>query len=188
MQNIMLRSMKKGDFVMEALIVIDVQKGLLDKKEFTEEKKNIMELISYFKNNNKPIIFTRQIDMDKESIFYKNAPSSEILGDFKKHADYVITKETPDSFLKTELGNILKDLKVDHVFICGFNTEYCCLFTAISAFSKGYKVTFMENATGSVCDENTYEMPGLDIRDFVGSVLNWSNVIEVIDCDELIGS
>lgn len=30
----------------------------------------------------------------------------------------------------------------------------------------------------------TYEMEGLDVRDFVGTVLYWSNVIEVIDLEE----
>jgi hypothetical protein len=29
-----------------------------------------------------------------------------------------------------------------------------------------------------------YEMEGLDIRDFVGTVLHWSNVFEVLDQDE----
>lgn len=29
-----------------------------------------------------------------------------------------------------------------------------------------------------------YEMEGLDIRDFVGTVLHWSNVIEALDQDE----
>ncbi|KLA31535.1 Isochorismatase [Bacillus cereus] len=29
-------------------------------------------------------------------------------------------------------------------------------------------------------------MPGLDIKDFIGSVLNWSNVIEVLYYDEYV--
>lgn len=173
---------------MDALIVIDVQNGLLNKKEFNDEKKNIENLISYFKRNNSPIIFTKQVDKDETSLFYENSENSKIIEEFKEHPNYVIEKQTPDSFFNTELDNILKSLDVDHVYICGFNTEYCCLFTAISAFGKGYKVTFMEDATGSVCDEGTYEMPGLDIRDFVGSILNWSNVIEVLYCEELISS
>ena len=73
---------------------------------------------------------------------------------------------------------------MDHVFITGFNTEFCCQFTAIAAFYRGYQVTFIKNATGTVNDEDVYEMPGLDIRDFVGTVLHWSNVIEVLDLEE----
>lgn len=29
-------------------------------------------------------------------------------------------------------------------------------------------------------------MPDLDIRDFVGTVLNWSNVVEVLDFEEYV--
>ena len=62
--------------------------------------------------------------------------------------------------------------------------EYCCLFTAITAEHEGFKVTLIEDATGSVNTAETYEMPGLGIQDFVGSILNWSNCIEVLYVDE----
>lgn len=81
---------------------------------------------------------------------------------------------------------MLEKLGVNHLFITGFNTEFCCMFTAISAFNRGYKVTFIENATGTVNTDETYEMQGLDIKDFVGTVLHWSNVIEVLDYEEYV--
>lgn len=60
------------------------------------------------------------------------------------------------------------------------------MFTAISAFDRGYRVTFIEDATGTVNTEDTYEMKGLDIKDFVGTALHWSNVIEVLDYEEYV--
>ena len=42
----------------------------------------------------------------------------------------------------------------------------------------------IEEATGTVNDVEVYEMEGLDIRNFIGTVLHWSNVIEVLDQDE----
>jgi len=90
------------------------------------------------------------------------------------------------SFFNTQLQSTLEKLGVDHVFITGFNTEFCCMFTAIAAFDRGYTVTFIENATGTVNTYETYEMPGLDIRDFVGTVLEWSNAIEVLDYIEYV--
>ena len=68
----------------------------------------------------------------------------------------------------------------------GFNAEYCCLFTSIAASDRGYKVTYIEDASGTVNDEDTYEMKGLDIVDFVGSVLDWSDVVEVLYMEEYI--
>lgn len=77
-------------------------------------------------------------------------------------------------------------LGVNHLFIAGFNTEFCCIFTAISAFDRGYTVTFIEDATGTVNTDETFEIQGLDIKDIVGIVLHWSNAIEVLDYEEYV--
>ncbi|UXR70653.1 MULTISPECIES: hypothetical protein [unclassified Staphylococcus] len=45
-------------------------------------------------------------------------------------------------------------------------------------------MTFIEDATATVNDEETYEMKGLDIYDFIGTVLDWLNCIEVLYYDE----
>ena len=79
---------------------------------------------------------------------------------------------------------ILANHPVGEVVITGLNAEYCCLFSAIIASDRGYKVTYIEDATGSVNDGDTYEMPGLDIVDFVGCVLDWSGQVEVLYFDE----
>ena len=169
---------------MKALLVIDAQKAIIDSKDFENELNNIEVVIKDFKANKYPVIFVRNIADDEKSPFHKENQSSELHPYLKGYADIVIEKKTPSSFFKTELEEKLKERGVDHVFITGFNTEFCCQFTAIAAFDRGYQVTFIENATGTVNDEDVYEMPGLDIRDFVGTVLHWSNVIEVLDLEE----
>ncbi len=128
----------------------------------------------------------RHLDDEEESGLYKNSEGSELHNSLKDYAEYVIEKQTPSSFYNTELQGTLEKLGVDHIFITGFNTEFCCLFTAIAAFDRGYTVTFIENATGTVNTDETYEMPGLDIKDFVGTVLHWSNAIEVLDYEEYV--
>lgn len=42
---------------------------------------------------------------------------------------------------------------------------------------KGYKVTLIEDATGTANDEEVYEMPGLDIKG-----LRWIN-LELVQCN-----
>ena len=175
--------LKQGEN-MRALLVIDLQKGIVKQKDFSEEINNIKLLINHFKLNNLPIIFTKHLDEEPESILYKNSDGVEIIDIFEEYSNYIIEKSTPDSFFNTELEKILRNENVTELVICGFNTEYCCLFTSIVAFDKKFKVYFIEDATGTVCDENTYEMPGLDIKDFIGSILNWSNVINVLYLDE----
>ena len=66
-----------------------------------------------------------------------------------------------------------------------FSAKYS-MFTAISAFDRVYKVSFLEDATATVNTNEIYEMEGLDINDFVSSVLYTSNVIEELDDDEYV--
>lgn len=171
---------------MQALLVIDVQNGIVNFGDFKEELSLMENVIKDFKSDGRPVIFMRHLDDEEDSPLYKGAVGSELHGSVKEYADYVIEKQTPSSFFNTNLSNLLEELGVKHLFITGFNTEFCCMFTAISAYDRGYEVTFIENATGTVNTDETYEMKGLDIRDFVGTVLHWSNAIEVLDYEEYL--
>lgn len=169
---------------MRALLVIDVQNAIVTFKDFNEELKRIKEIIKEFKKNKEPVIFIRNLEDDETSLFYKNSKSSELHYSLREFADIIIEKSTPSAFFKTDLSEILENLGVNHLFITGFNTEFCCQFTAIAAYDRGYQVTFIEDATGTVNDGVVYETEGLDVRDFIGTVLHWSNSIEVIDVEE----
>ncbi|MCM1992285.1 isochorismatase family protein [Oceanirhabdus seepicola] len=171
---------------MKALIITDMQNVILNHKNFDDEKIKIEKLISVFRENNEPIIFTKHVEDDSEGFFYKESEGAQIPSYLVKDNDYVIEKTTPSMFRGTNAQELLEKLNVDHLIIAGFNTEYCCLFSSIAAFDKGYKVTFVEDATGTTNDETTYEMPGLDIKDFIGTVLDWSGAIEVLYCEEYL--
>lgn len=171
---------------MEALLVIDVQNGIVEFGDFKDELALITNMIEDFKGKGKPVIFIRHFDDVEESPLYKESAGSELHPSIKGFAEIVVEKKTPSSFYKTELASLLEEFGVQHVFITGFNTEFCCMFTAISAYDRGYRVTFIEDATETVNNDETYEMPGLDIRDFVGTALHWSDVIEVLDYEEYV--
>lgn len=171
---------------MKALLVLDMQNGMLERKDFSEEKAKIQGIASEFKKSNDLVIFTRHIDSDPNSIIADNTEKGEILKELVHFADFIINKKKASAFYNTELDTILKEKNIKHLYITGFNTEYCCLFTAISAFDRGYTVTFIEDATGTVNDEDIYEMKGLDIRDFVGCILDWSGSVEVLYYEEFV--
>nr|WP_277585561.1 isochorismatase family protein [Psychrobacillus antarcticus] len=147
---------------------------------------HIESIIEDFKENEEPVVFIRNLDDEETSPFNKELTSSELHHSLKDYAEIVIEKKMPSAFFQTELSDRLEHLGVKHLFITGFNTEFCCQFTAIAAYDRGYQVTFIEDVTGTVNDEATYEMKGLDIRDFVGTALHWSNVIEVLDLEEYV--
>ncbi|WP_042148633.1 cysteine hydrolase family protein [Paucisalibacillus sp. EB02] len=168
----------------KALLVIDVQNGIVNFKDFTQELELIEHTIKDFKEANNPVIFVQHFDKQDENPLHRDLEGSNIYPKLKVYADYVVEKDSPSAFFKTNLSSLLNDLGVEQLFITGFNTEFCCMYTAISAYDRGYKVTFIENATGSVNEGETYEMQDLDIRDFVGTVLHWSGAIEVLDFEE----
>lgn len=170
---------------MKALLVIDVQEAIIQCKDFTNELNQIEQLIGHFKEKKLPVIFIRHIDPN--SNFFKiEQESSMIYKPFQQSIEKVILKSKPSAFYQTELDAVLKQLGVDHLFITGFNAEFCCMFTAIAAYDRGYKVTFLEDAIGTVNDENSYEIKGLDVKELISTILHWSNVVQVIDHEELV--
>lgn len=166
---------------MKALLVIDVQNGIVNHGEFQQELSLIEHLIRDFKDNGRPVIFLQHFDTMEESPLHRSSEGSELHPSVKEYAQCVVEKQTPDSFYQTELAATLEKLGVQHVFITGFETEFCCMFTAIAAFDRGYQVTFLKNATGSLNNGETYQMEGLEIRNLVGKILAWSGTVEVID-------
>lgn len=169
---------------MQALIVLDAQKGILKRKNFSKELAHIRELIDDFKKRQQIVVVTKHILEDSGSIIDPISVESELEESIEQLNVKVIEKDSPNALSNHALQAYLKLKQVSHLFVVGFNAEYCCLFTSIAGIDRGYKVTYIEDASGSVNDEDTYEMKGLDIVDFVGSVLDWSGVVEVLYMDE----
>ncbi|WP_107838052.1 isochorismatase family protein [Metasolibacillus meyeri] len=173
---------------MQALLVIDVQNGLVDLAQCNDTLANIEQLIQRFQTQQKPIIFIQHFDETQESVLHPANIGAQIIERYQPYIEHLVIKKTPSAFYQTNLQELLASLSVEHVYITGFNTEFCCQFTAIAAYDRGFRTTFIEDATNTVNNSDTYEMSGLDIRDFVGTVLHWSNVIEVLDIEEYLES
>ncbi|MBP2001676.1 nicotinamidase-related amidase [Paenibacillus shirakamiensis] len=166
---------------MKALLVIDVQKGIVDTRDFNLELSVMKQIIQDFKASQLPIICLKHIDNSEGSLLHNDSEGSELHEAIKNCADLVIEKQTPSAFFNTDLSIHLQRLDIDHLFLIGFETEFCCMFTAISAYDRGYSVTFLQEAIGTTNTDDSYQMPGIDIDRFVSNILLWSNVIEVID-------
>ncbi|WP_414049607.1 cysteine hydrolase family protein [Macrococcus animalis] len=164
---------------MEALLVIDFHTHFLEKGDFSLVKKNAIHLIDVFKENNLPVIAVEHIDNKTNKPFSLDP-------NIQKNADMIFSKNKPSAFKDTDLQQYLLSLGVNELIIIGFNMEYCILFNSIIANELGFKVTVIEDACATVNDSETYEMPGLDINNFVSTVLHWSNEVEVLMLDEYV--
>lgn len=161
---------------MKALLVIDVQEGFLEGEDKLVD--NISKLAEHFREDEDKVITFKHIDEDKGSPIEYGTPGAEIPDKILEHTDELLEKRYPISFKETDLDKILKESGINEIYITGFNMEFCILFTSIAAADRGYKVTVIEDLCGTENDGNTYEMADLDIVDFVGTVIDWSGVIE----------
>lgn len=162
--------------IMKALLVIDVQNGFLESNNKLVD--NISKLAEHFRCNNDKVITLKHIDEAAGSPVENGTPGAEIPDKILEHTDELLEKRYPISFKNTDLDKILKASGIDEVYITGFNMEFCILFTSIAAADRGYKVTVIEDLCGTVNTGDTYEMARLDIVDFVGTVIDWSGVVE----------
>ncbi len=61
-------------------------------------------------------------------------------------ADLRIRKTTPDSFLRTELQDVLQQHAIKNLIICGMHTEFCVDSTTRRALALGYPVVLVADA------------------------------------------
>lgn len=64
--------------------------------------------------------------------------------------DLVVPKKACDAFHQTELGAALAERGIDHLVICGMQTEYCVDTTVRRAIVEGYPVTLVADGHTTV--------------------------------------
>ena len=132
----------------DALLIIDVQNGFFSDPEepvYHENQliHNINQLIDSFRNKKKPVIFARHLD---EDLVKGTKPWEVFTKVHSKPEDIYIDKTTPDSFLNTDLLNVLKSHNIGSVVIAGLQTDYCIDTTCRSAFGKGIPAVLVSDA------------------------------------------
>ncbi|TSB48271.1 cysteine hydrolase family protein [Alkalicoccobacillus porphyridii] len=169
-----------------ALLMLDVQKGFVQAGSFDTEINHITDIAEYFKQRKWPIYATKHFDSSSSSYIPAGTDLAEIDPRVVAYTNEILLKDQPSVFKNQLLEEWLQKEAITDLVIVGFNVEFCCLFNAIIAQEKGYSVTFIEDASATVNTETTYDMPGLDIRDFIATILHWSGTVSVMDTEEFI--
>ncbi|TWP30601.1 cysteine hydrolase [Apibacter muscae] len=138
---------------MKALIVIDVQKDYFENGNFplegalqaSEQTKKILE---NFRSLHLPVIHIQHISLQEEAIFFKPyTEGAEIHPNVKPiDGEIVITKYSPNSFIKTNLQKHLQKYEVNELVICGMMTHMCVDATVRAAKDFGYQCTLIADA------------------------------------------
>ena len=132
-----------------ALLVIDVQRGLFNETSKPHDGEDVIDRINALSEKARqtgiPVIFV-QHERQEGSLVYLS-PSWELaLGLNVLPTDSFERKTTPDAFHNTELKPKLDKMKIKHLIICGFASEFCVDSTVRRAATLGYKVTLVSDA------------------------------------------
>ncbi|HEX8652177.1 MAG TPA: cysteine hydrolase family protein [Pyrinomonadaceae bacterium] len=140
-----------------ALLVIDVQVGVVDWSEPAEEKGRVLarinDLLARARASNAPVIYVQHDG-------YEGGPLSVGSPGWEIHpaiapadGETVIRKRAADAFHETPLKAKLEALGIKHLVVTGCRTQYCVDTTVRQATTLGYDVTLARDAHTTVDNE-----------------------------------
>jgi nicotinamidase-related amidase len=126
--------------VKTALVIVDVQKSLLDEGPWNIEGvlANIARLIEGARQAEAPIVFIRDRRVEPDSSLHPRLATHP--------GDIQIEKSFSDSFIDTDLDEQLRSLGIRRVIIVGLQTDYCVDTTCRRAASLRYAVVLASDA------------------------------------------
>ena len=135
-----------------ALLVIDVQSGVVDWSQPTSEGSDevlarINDLLAKARAAGNPVIYIQHDSLEKDSRLTPGLPGWQIHPAIAPAAgETVIHKNACDSFFETPLQSELDALGIKHLVVAGCQTQYCVDTTCRSAVALGFDVTLAKDA------------------------------------------
>jgi nicotinamidase-related amidase len=140
-----------------ALLVIDIQRLLVD--ELAPDRRSsflrtVGELLERARATRTPIVYVRHNDDELRL----GTTEWEIAGEIgPRSGEPIVEKRFRDAFRETGLDSVLKRLEVDHLVVCGMQTEFCIDATIREAERRGYRVTLVEDGHATYSVEGATE-------------------------------
>ena len=143
----------------KALLVIDIQNDYFPNGKFplwnTENTlNNVEKAIEKANANDIPVILVQHIAYSSSPFFNEGTEGVEIHPRILKAAPNAKTviKTFADSFHKTNLEEVLSDLGVEEILVCGMMTHNCVVFTAISKAAEKYSIKILSDCCTTVSE------------------------------------
>jgi nicotinamidase-related amidase len=149
-----------------ALIVVDATVGFTDPNsplgsESGAELSAIQGLIAAFRARKLPIVYTvnAYTHAAEAKVFREKIPLLDLLVAGSPLAeiapliapqpqDIVLRKGVPSAFFDSPLRQLLHNLAVDSVMVCGFTTSGCVRATAVDALQCNFRLSVVRDACG----------------------------------------
>jgi len=153
------------------LLLVDVQNGFNDpswgKLADDESQKNILKILNYFRQKNRPIYHVQHLSQNPKSPLKPGQPGVEFM-DFAKpiFGERIFQKHAHSSFIGTLLEQILRQENIHTLAIAGITVDHCVSTTARMAADLGFEVIIIEDATVA------FERIGLDGTQFSAELVH----------------
>lgn len=132
-----------------ALLIIDVQSALFDGAQRPFEADLVVSKINQLSAKARavgmPVIFI-QHERAGSPVEYASPGWQLQAGLEVKPDDLTCRKTTPDSFLRTDLAELLAAHDITRLVICGYATEFCVDTTSRRALALGYPLVLATDA------------------------------------------
>ena len=136
-----------------ALIIIDIQKDYFAGGKYPlvnplAAAQNAYMLLQCFREHGGHHIHVQHIALEPDATFFVKGDSGSDIHDSVAHfvGEPIVYKHEPNSFLNTNLLELLKELEVERVVICGMMTHMCVDATARAASDFGFDVIVAADA------------------------------------------
>ena len=138
-----------------ALVVVDVQNDVMAKAFRRNQVINkISQLVSTARSQHVPVVWVQHSDDE----LVKDTIGWEYVAELQStQGETVIHKSFGDSFEDTDLEDVLSELKVGKLIVCGAQTDACIRSTLHGAIARGYDATLVSDA--HTTDDCTYSEP-----------------------------
>jgi nicotinamidase-related amidase len=180
--------------VKPALIVVDATIGFTDPasplgSESRAELDVIRRLAAAFRSRELPVVYTvnAYAHAAEASVFRQKVPLLNLLAEGSpacaiatvvapQPSDIVIRKGVPSAFFDSPLRQMLINLGVDSVVVCGFTTSGCVRATAVDALQCNFRLLVARDACGDR-DRSAHEANLRDIGLKYGDVVSADEAI-----------
>ena len=136
---------------MDALVIIDVQMGMFTFPGYTPHNgeatvARIAGLLNAARRSDTPVFFVQHDGGEGDPLARGSAgfPFRPELA--PKDGESVTVKRHCSTFQQTDFDQALKRADIDHLIVCGMQTEFCVDTAVRAAFERGYKVTLVSDA------------------------------------------
>lgn len=166
------------------LLVIDMQKGLVDEDLYDHENflNRTVRLVDAARRNGVEVIFV-QHDAGPGSGMSAGDEAFEIIDELRpEEGEKVFVKTINSCFGNKDFKAYLKQQEDKHLMIIGLQTNYCIDATVKSAFERGFEVIIPEG-TNSTFD-NDYMSGETTVRYYNEDV--WEEIADIVTIDEAL--